>query len=164
MMKNIFTFDSFIGSLNEEMGPWNPEAAKKSAAEIMKSRGGSETDKSKSGLSFPNIKSVFGKEEYMLRFRIAQALALAGKDFFPTNSVFPDIEKNRTPLVKGMFSTYYVGDPDQNEAMKKFSEPLLKAVKPLVEMMNKNMDKYWTIESKSLPEVKQTKVAIDKIK
>ena len=61
-MKNIFTFGSFIGILNEEMGPFNPEAAKKSSAEIMKSKGGSETDKSKTGLSFPNIKSVFGKE------------------------------------------------------------------------------------------------------
>jgi hypothetical protein len=163
-MKNIFNFESFTHSLNEEMGPWDPEAAKKSAEEILKSKGGSETDKSKTGLSFPNIKNVFGKEDYILRFRIAQALALAGKDFFTTNSVFPDVTKNRTPLAKGMFSTYYVGDPDQNEAMKKFSEPLLKAVKPLVEKMNKNMDKYWTIESKLLPEVKQTKVAIDNIK
>jgi hypothetical protein len=163
-MKNIFTFGSFIGTLNEEMGSFNPESAKKSSAEIMKSKGGSGTDKSKTGLSFPNIKSVFGREDYMLRFRIAQALALAGKDFFPTNSVFPDAEKNKTPLAKGMFSTYYVGDPDQNEAMKKFSQPLLKAIKPLVEKMNKDMDKYWTIESKSLPEVKEARLLISNIK
>jgi hypothetical protein len=164
-MKNIFTFGSFIGRLNEEkMGPWDPEAAKKSAAEIMKSRGGSEADKAKTGLAFPNIKKVFGREDYPLRFKIAQALALAGKDFFPTNSAFPDASKNRTTLSKGMFSTYYIGDADQNEEMKKFSEPLLKAIKPLVEKMEKDMSKYWTIESKSLPEVKQVKVAIDNIK
>jgi hypothetical protein len=163
-MKNIFNFKSFTLSLNEEMGPWDPEAAKKSSEEILKLKGGSETDKSKTGLSFPNIKNVFGKEDYITRFRISQALALVGKDFFPTNSVLPDIEKNRTPLAKGMFSTYYIGDADQNEEMKKFSEPLLKAIKPLVEKMEKDMSKYWTIESKSLPEVKQVKVAIDNIK
>ena len=163
-MKNIFTFDSFIGRLNEGMGPWDPEAAKKAAEEIMKSRGGSSSDKSKTGLLFPNVKKVFGKEDYALRFKIAQALALSGKDFFPTNSAFPDASKNRNPLEKGMFSTYYIGDADQNEVMKKFSESLLKAVKPLVEKMEKDMSNYWTMEAKSLPEVKQTKVAIDNIK
>ena len=163
-MKNIFTFGSFIGSLNEEMVSSNSSADKKTSEEIMKSKGGSGTDKSKSGLSFPNVKKVFGNDDYMLRFRIAQALALAGKDFFPTNSVFPDAAKNKTSLVPGMFSTYYVGDPDQNEVMKKFSEPLLKAVKPLVEMMNKNMDKYWDIKSKSLPEVNQVKLQLHNVK
>jgi hypothetical protein len=164
-MKNIFTFGSFIGILNEEKtGPFNPEAAKKTAAEIMKSRGGSETDRSKSGLSFPNIKKIFGKEDYPLRFKIAQALALADKEFFPTNSVFPDASKNNIPQMKGTFSTYYIGDADQNESMKKFSESLLKAIKPLVEKIDKDTSKYFTIESKSLPEVKQAKLELHKVK
>jgi len=163
-MKNIFTFGSFIGSLNEEMGSLNPDAAKKTADEVMKSRGGSEKDKSKTGLSFPNIKKVFGKDDYPLRFKIAQALALADKDFFTTNSSFPDASKNRTPQMKGTFSTYYIGDVDQNDVMRKFSDALLKAIKPLVEKMDKDMNKYFTIESKSLPEVKQAKLDLHSVK
>ena len=164
-MKNIFTFDSFIGSLNEEvMAPFNPDAAKKTAEEIMKSKGGSGSDKSKTGLSFPNIKKVFGKEDYTLRFKIAQALALADRDFFPTNSSFPDAAKNKSSQPKGTFSTYYIGEENQNESMKKFSEALLKAIKPLVEKLDKDMGKYLTIEAKSLPEVNQTKLSIRNIK
>lgn len=163
-MKNIINFDSFIDKLNEAMGPWDPEAAKKKAVEIIKLRGGSTTDKSKTGLSFTNVKNVFGNENYDLRFKIAQALALAGKDFFPTNSLFPDAEKNKIPVSPGMFCTYYIGESDQNSVMKKIPESLLKAVKPIVEKMDKDMSKYFLIEAKLFPEVKQAKSIIDKIK
>ena len=162
-MKNISDFNSFVQTINEA-APWNPMAAKKAIDELIKNN----KDAEPTGLSFANVQKVYGKIDLQTRFEIAQALRLIGKNFFPVNSSHPDQSANdRFENSKGdssdFFFTYYVGEKNQNLKMDKFSEALLKAVKPVVDNFKGNFDQFIRKIALENPVVKQAKVAADKI-
>ena len=93
---------------------------------------------------------------------------MIGKNFFPVNSSHPDQSaSDRFENSKGdssdFFFTYYVGEKNQNLKMDKFSEALLKAVKPVVDNFKGNFDQFIRKIALENPVVKQAKVAADKI-
>ena len=172
-MKNLFNFTSFIDSINESenetmtvMGPFDPTVFKKTMEELLKSRGGSGKEKSPAGLAFSNIKSVFGDITYPTRFMIAQALKLSGKDLFPTNSVYPNVDENKKKSDEDkIFMTFYIGDKEQNFLLEKVSKALLSSVKDVVmNMKEKGLETYIKPESVSLPDVKLSRVKASSIK
>jgi hypothetical protein len=166
-MKNLSDFNSFVQTINEA-APWDPKKAQAAIDEITK-RYKENKDAEPTGLSFANIQKVYGKTDYATRFRIAQALKLIGKNFFPVNSASPDKSsndefENRNKNSSDFFFTYYTGEKNQNLKMDKFSEALLKAVKPIVdEFSGGNFDQFIRKIALENPVVKQAKVAIDKI-
>ena len=165
-MKNLSDFNSFIQTINEA-APWDPKKAQAAIDEIMK-RYKENKDAEPTGLSFANVQKVYGKIDLQTRFEIAQALQLIGKNFFPVNSSHPDQSANdRFENSKGdssdFFFTYYVGEKNQNLKMDKFSEALLKAVKPVVDNFKGNFDQFIRKIALENPVVKQAKVAADKI-
>lgn len=161
-MKNLFNFDSFVGFLNEA------QMQSKSLSDLMKSRGGKGEDEKISGFHFDNIKKIFGNSEFDTRFKIAQALKLMDLDFFPSNSKFPNSEANKNLSQKdGMILTFYIGDPDQNKKMDQISEDLLVAVKPVVDLMDKDpngVSGFVTVQSSMKPEIKKAKSLVSNIK
>ena len=165
-MKNLSDFNSFVQTINEA-APWDPKKAQAAIDEIMK-RYKENKDAEPTGLSFANVQKVYGKIDLQTRFEIAQALKLIGKNFFPVNSSHPDQSANdRFGNSKGdssdFFFTYYVGEKNQNLKMDKFSEALLKAVKPVVDNFKGNFDQFIRKIALENPVVKQAKVAADKI-
>ena len=165
-MKNLSNFNSFVQTINEA-APWDPKKAQAAIDEIMK-RYKENKDAEPTGLSFANVQKVYGKIDLQTRFEIAQALKLIGKNFFPVNSSHPDQSANdRFENSKGdssdFFFTYYVGEKNQNLKMDKFSEALLKAVKPVVDNFKGNFDQFIRKIALENPVVKQAKVAADKI-
>ena len=165
-MKNLSDFNSFVQTINEA-APWDPKKAQAAIDEIMK-RYKENKDAEPTGLSFANVQKVYGKIDLQTRFEIAQALRLIGKNFFPVNSSHPDQSANdRFENSKGdssdFFFTYYVGEKNQNLKMDKFSEALLKAVKPVVDNFKGNFDQFIRKIALENPVVKQAKVAADKI-
>ena len=165
-MKNLSYFDSFIESLNEEVqGPWDPKKAQSAIVEIVKR----DKDVEPTGLSFNNIQKVFGTTDYTTRFRIAQALLLAGKNFFPVNKYNKSNDSNEDyKKMSDYVFTYYIGEKDQNLKMEKFSEALLRAIKPIVDDYIKedkigNGLQYLKKTALDKPVVKQAKVSVDKI-
>jgi hypothetical protein len=166
-MKNLSDFNSFVQAINEA-APWDPKKAQTAIDEIMK-RYKENKDAEPTGLSFANIQKVYGKIDNQTRFRIAQALKLIGKNFFPVNSASPDKSsndefENRNKNSSDFFFTYYTGEKNQNLKMDKFSEALLKAVKPIVdEFSGGNFDQFIRKTALENPVVKQAKVAADKI-
>ena len=165
-MKNLSDFNSFVQTINEA-APWDPKKAQAAIDEIMK-RYKENKDAEPTGLSFANVQKVYGKIDLNTRFEIAQALKLIGKNFFPVNSSHPDQSANdRSKNSKGdpsdFFFTYYVGEKNQNLKMDKFSEALLKAVKPIVDNYKGNFDQFTRRIALENPVVKQAKVAADKI-
>lgn len=160
-MKNLSSFDSFVQSLNEGIQEWDPKRAQ-AAIEDLKKKSSSLKDSDPTGLSFSNIQKVFGNTDYPIRFKIAQALMLAGKNFFPVNKY--DNSGIALDPVTGMFTTKYIGEKDQNLKLDKISESLLKAIKPIVDDFENDVDGYFNQKiSLSKPTVKQAKVAADKI-
>lgn len=161
-MKNLFNYGSFLSHLNES------ETQNSSFMEVLKNIGGSSTDKDAPMVQFNNIKKIFGKADYATRFEVAQALKLLGDDQFPTNTYFPNFQKNKDRFAKdGIFITYYIGERDQNEKMDKISEDLLKAIKPIVDLMKrdpKGAGNFMSIEDSSIPEVKQSRVKASNIR
>ncbi len=161
-MKNLSNFNSFVQTLNEEaQGPWDPKRAL-AAIEDLKKKSPSLEDAQPSGLTFANIQKVYGKIDYNTRFKIAQALMLVGKNLFPVNSY----DKSGVSLnpMTGLFITKYIGEKEQNLKMDKISENLLKAIKPIVDDFENDIDGYFNQKaSSSKPSVKQSKVAADKI-
>ena len=165
-MKNLSDFNSFVQTINEA-APWDPKKAQAAIDEIMK-RYKENKDAEPTGLSFANVQKVYGKIDLQTRFEIAQALKLIGKNFFPVNSSHPDQSaSDRFENSKGdssdFFFTYYVGEKNQNLKMDKFSEALLKAVKPVVDNFKGNFDQFIRKIALENPVVKQAKVAVDKI-
>ena len=164
-MKNLSYFDSFVHSLNEGVQDWDPKRAQAAIDELVKR----DKDSESTGLSFANIQKVYGKTDYKTRFRIAQALLLAGKDIFPVNKYNKDQSANNNYRKKDDYIfTYYVGEKDQNLKMDKFSEALLKAIKPIVDDYSKedsagNSVEYIKKTALEKPVVKQAKVAMDKV-
>lgn len=160
-MKNLSSFDSFVHSLNEGVQDWDPKRAQ-TAIDDLKKKSSSLKDSEPTGLSFTNIQKVFGKNDYPTRFKIAQALMLVGKNLFPVNRY----DKSGVALnpMTGLFITKYIGEKDQNLKMDKISENLLKAIKPIVDDFDKDVDGYFNQKtSASKSTVKQSKVAADKI-
>ena len=150
-MKNLSNFSSFVQTINEA-APWNPMAAKKAIDELMKNN----KDAEPTGLSFANIQKVYGKNDYMTRFKIAQALLLTGKNIFPAS--------DPTNFPTGFFITTYSGKKDENLKMDKISEVLLRSVKPIVDDFETDRDTYFDLKKASAkPTVRQAKVAADKI-
>jgi hypothetical protein len=165
-MKNISDFNSFVQTINEA-APWDPKKAQAAIDEITK-RYKENKDAEPTGLSFANVQKVYGKIDLQTRFGIAQALKLIGKNFFPVNSSHPDQPANdRFENSNGdssdFFFTFYVGEKNQNLKMDKFSEALLKAVKPIVDNFKGNFDQFIRKIALENPVVKQAKVAADKI-
>jgi hypothetical protein len=160
-MKNLSSFDSFVQSLTEGVQEWDPKRAQ-TAIDDLKKKSSSLKDSEPTGLSFTNIQKVFGNIDYPTRFKIAQALMLVGKNLFPVNRY----DKSGVALdpMTGLFITKYIGEKDQNLKMDKISENLLKAIKPIVDDFDKDVDGYFNQKtSASKPTVKQSKVASDKI-
>jgi hypothetical protein len=166
-MKNLSDFNSFVQTINEA-APWDPKKAQAAIDEITK-RYKENKDAEPTGLSFANVQKIYGKIDLQTRFRIAQALKLIGKNFFPVNSASPDKSsndefENRNKNSSDFFFTYYTGEKNQNLKMDKFSEALLKAVKPIVdEFSGGNFDQFIRKIALENPVVKQAKVAADKI-
>jgi len=165
-MKNISDFNSFVQTINEA-APWDPKKAQAAIDEITK-RYKENKDAEPTGLSFANVQKVYGKIDLQTRFGIAQALKLIGKNFFPVNSSHPDQPANdRFENSNGdssdFFFTFYIGEKNQNLKMDKFSEALLKAVKPIVDNFKGNFDQFIRKIALENPVVKQAKVAADKI-
>jgi len=165
-MKNLSDFNSFVQTINEA-APWDPKKAQAAIDEITK-RYKENKDSEPTGLSFANVQKVYGKIDLQTRFEIAQALKLIGKNFFPVNSASPDKSsndefENRNKNSSDFFFTYYTGEKNQNLKMDKFSEALLKAVKPIVDNFKGNFDQFIRKIALENPVVKQAKVAADKI-
>ncbi len=119
------------GAEMELADKFDPEAAKRAQAEYARRTGSGTEDKNKTGLDFPNIKAVFGRQDYQFRIAIAQALFLAGKNLFPTNSYHTkDIQQYDLKNL-GCTMTFYIGEADQNEKLKKVTVKQLEAVKAL---------------------------------
>lgn len=157
-MKNLSTFDSFVQYLTEGVQDWDPKRAQSAIDELIKR----DKDAEPTGLSFNSIQKVFGKIDYSTRFRIAQALLLAGKNFFPTNKYSKSVAM--VDPSTGLFVTKYIGEKDQNLKMDKISEALLRAVKPIVDDFDKDAKGYLDQKiSSSKPTVKKAKVDADKI-
>ena len=163
-MKHLRVFESFV---NEE-APFDPTKFKV-AAEMIAAKIGK--PKTESGLSFPEIKEVFGREDYNLRYLIAQMLFLVGKNYFPTNKDHSkDIQKFDKENGLGMYS-YYTGEAGQNMIMKKVGKGLLSAIKPLVMKMLSYRDrgmsseenKYFEWEAPKMPDVLKIKAVVDRL-
>ena len=161
-MKNLSNFNSFVQTINEA-APWDPKKAQTAIDELIKKN----KDAEPTGLSFANIQKVYGKNDYATRFRIAQALLLAGKNFFPINKQRSDAGQGNNEEMwggTGYIVTYYIGEKDQNLKMDKFSEALLRAVKPIIDTLPiDDPGILFRRDSLKNPVVKQAKVAVDKI-
>ena len=154
-MKNIESYESFLneaeeaspmemeaGAEMEMVDKFDPEAAKKAQADYAKKTGSGTSDKSKTGLNFPNIKAVFGRQDYQFRIAIAQALFLAGKNLFPTNSYHAPNAQEVDLKNEGCTMTYYIGEADQNEALKKVTVKQLEAIKGLAAVVYLDFKKF----------------------
>jgi len=192
-MKNIENYESFLNEAQEaspmemeaaaemEMAnDFDPEKAKQALADYVKRTGSGSSDQDKTGLNFPNIKQVFGREDYNFRIAIAQALYLAGMNLFPTNKYhFKDIQE--WDLVNfGTTMTYYIGEGPQNELLKGVSVAQLNAVKFLAAKVFQDFGKYiggkfgysngkyayeFTLSTiKAFPEVKAAAAALKGVK
>lgn len=151
-MKNLSYFNSFVQTLNEGVQDWDPKKAQTAIDELIKR----DKDSEPTGLSFNNIQKVFGKTDYPTRFKIAQALLLAGKNIFPAT--------DPTNFPSGFFATSYIGRKNENLKMDKISEALLRCVKPIVDDFENDPEGYFYMKSSSQkPQVKKAKVDADKI-
>ena len=157
-MKHIQIFESFV---SEAAAPFDPLKFKV-AAELISKKIGQEQ---KTTLTFPEIKEVYGRDDYGLRFALAQALMLAGKNYFPKNKYNPNPKKDGDLLI-----THYIGEKPQNIMMQKVGKDALVVLKPLVALVEKDLAKpglaeakFLKISSPALPEVKKVKALLDKL-
>ena len=159
-MKHIQIFEAFVNE-EEMVAPFDPLKFRV-AAELIGKKIGKEQ---KTTLTFPEIKEVFGRDDYNLRFMLAQALMLAGKNYFPKNKYNPNPKKEGDLLF-----THYIGEKDQNLMMQKVGKDALVVLKPLVALVEKDLAKPGLAETKffkdsslALPEVKKVKALLDKL-
>lgn len=154
-MEKVLSFGSFIQSINEET-----QTMQKDEIDLKAKSGIPLKDKDPTGLSFSNIQKVYGKSDFDIRFKIAQALLLMGKNFFPLNVPnTPGAQK-----ITEYFITPYIGEKGQNVKMEEISEPILRAIKPIVDDIGKDLKGYIEKKTASVkPIVKRVKVEIDKI-
>jgi hypothetical protein len=159
-MKHIQIFESFVSEA-AEAAPFDPLKFKV-AAELISKKIGQEQ---KTTLTFPEIKEVYGRDDYNLRFALAQALMLAGKNYFPKNKYNPNPKKEGDLLL-----THYIGEKDQNLMLQKVGKDALVVLKPLAALVEKDLTKPGLAETKffkdssaALPEVKKVKALLDKL-
>ena len=159
-MKHIQIFESFVSEA-AEAAPFDPLKFKV-AAELISKKIGQEQ---KTTLTFPEIKEVYGRDDYNLRFVLAQALMLAGKNYFPKNKYYPNPKKEGDLLF-----THYIGEKDQNLMLQKVGKDALVVLKPLVALVEKDLNKpglaetnFFKDSSLALPEVKKVKALLDKL-
>jgi hypothetical protein len=159
-MKHIQIFESFVSEA-AEAAPFDPLKFKV-AAELISKKIGQEQ---KTTLTFPEIKEVYGRDDYNLRFVLAQALMLAGKNYFPKNKYYPNPKKEGD-----LIFTHYIGEKDQNLMLQKVGKDALVVLKPLVALVEKDLNKPGLAETKffkdsspALPEVKKVKALLDKL-
>lgn len=159
-MKHITIFESFVNE-EESLAPFDPLKFRV-AAELISKKIGQEQ---KTTLTFPEIKEVFGRDDYNLRFMLAQALLLAGKNYFPKNRFFQNPQQEGDLLI-----TYYIGEKAQNLMMQKIGKDALVVLKPLVALIDKDQSKsslgemkFFKDSSLALPEVKRAKALLDKL-
>ncbi len=141
-MKNLVQFESYkavneaeeaamVDVEMEMVNDFDPEKAKQALADYIKRTGSGTTDADGTGLNFPNIKQVFGRQDYNFRVAIAQALFLSNMNLFPTNKYHSkDIQASDLKST-GLTTTYYIGEGAQNEKLKKVTVPQLQAIKSL---------------------------------
>lgn len=158
-MKHIQIFESFISEA--ALAPFDPLKFKVAANLIFKKIG----QEQKTTLTFPEIREVFGRDDYHFRFFIAQALLLVGKNYFPLNKYNPKPQKEGDLLF-----TYYIGEKAQNLILQGVGKDVMVVLKPLVALMEKDLagpglDGGWVFRGSSLalPEVKRVKALIDKL-
>lgn len=159
-MKHLQIFESFVNE-EETPAPFDPLKFRV-AAELIGKKIGKEQ---KTTLTFPEIKEVFGRDDYNLRFMLAQALLLAGKSYFPSNRFFTAPKKEGDLLI-----TYYIGEKEQNLLMQQVGKDALVVLKPLVAMVEKDLSKFGLGEAKlfkdaalNIPEVKRAKTLLSKL-
>ena len=159
-MKHIQIFESFVSEA-AEVAPFDPLKFR-IAAELYAKKIGKEQ---KTTLTFPEIKEVFGRDDYNLRFMLAQALLLAGKNYFPKNRFFPAPKKEGDLLI-----TYYIGEKDQNLMLQQVGKDALVVLKPLVAMVDKDQSKpslalmqFFKDAALNIPEVKRAKTLLAKL-
>lgn len=154
-MEKVLSFGSFIQSINEET-----QAMQNNPADLKAKVGIPLKDKDPTGLSFSNIQKVYGKSDFDTRFKIAQALLLTGKNFFPAD----ESTVGGNQKITEYFITPYIGEKGQNVKMEEISEPILRAIKPIVDDIDKDLKGYIEKKTASIkPIVKRVKVEIDKI-
>jgi len=147
-MKHIQIFESYtdldfeIPTSFQANDTFDPDKAKDASKEASDKRGGRSSDDK--GLNFPAIREVYGSDAYNIRFYIAQALHVLGYCLFPYNKYFPLDKQTARDLSMG---TYYIGEPWQNEIMKKLSPKLLKSIAPWVEKIMLYPDKFLSMET-----------------
>ena len=159
-MKHIQIFEAFVNE-EEMVAPFDPLKFRV-AAELIGKKIGKEQ---KTTLTFPEIKEVFGRDDYNLRFMLAQALMLAGKNYFPNNRFFTAPKKEGDLLI-----TYYIGEKDQNLMLQKVGKDALVVLKPLVALIDKDQSKssladmqFFKDAALALPEVKRAKTLLSKL-
>lgn len=169
-MKHLKIFESF---LNEEqivnpMDPGEFDPMKfKVASSLFTDKIGKPVDKG--NIAFPEIREVFGRDDYNLRFMIAQALYLMGRNYFPTNKYFGKDIQAQDKANGDKMVTYYIGEEPQNMLMKKLGKGLLTTIKPLVvKIVNaaktpQAFSEYLKWESPKITDVIKTKGLVDRL-
>jgi len=177
-MDNLIRYENYkplyeADEIPMDLEDFDPEAFKKSASEWKKHVKSGDSDVDNTGLNFPNIKAVFGREDYNLRFAIAQALYLAGLNLFPTNKYHSKDIQAWDLANMGNTMTYYIGEAPQNAKLKNVTVEQLKAIKPLLLKVASDMEKYigafkngkaqYTAKAmQAWPEIKAAKAALAK--
>jgi hypothetical protein len=169
-MKHLRIFESFIRE-EQMMNPMDPgefDPMKfKVASNLFTNKIGKPVDDGNMG--FPEIKEVFGRDDYNLRFMIAQALHLIGRNYFPTNKYFGKDIQTKDKEKGDLMVTYYVGESPQNMLMKKIGKGLLTTIKPLVMKIAQaaqtpqQFSEYLNWQSPKIPDVIKTKALVDKL-
>jgi hypothetical protein len=169
-MKHLRVFESFL-SEEQIVSPLDPgefDPMKfKVASSLFTDKIGKPVDKG--NIAFPEIKEVFGRDDYNLRFMIAQALYLMGRNYFPTNKYFGKDIQAKDKANGDLMVTYYIGEAPQNMLMKKLGKGLLTTIKPLVMKIAdvaktpQKFSEYLKWESPKIPDVIKTKALVDKL-
>lgn len=76
--------------------------------------------------SYPNIKEVFGRDDYNLRAAIAQTLYKKGESLFPGENTPEHLRKEQSV---GATLTSYTGKSSENVALAKLTAPKLREIK-----------------------------------
>ena len=169
-MKHLRVYESFLSEaqMMNQMDPGEFDPMKfKVASSLFTDKIGKPVDKG--NMAFPEVKEVFGRDDYNLRFFIAQALYLVGRNYFPTNKYFTKDIQAKDKAKGDLMVTYYIGEAPQNALMKKVGKSLLTTIKPLVmKMANaaktpQEFSEYLKWDSPKMSDVIKTKTLVDKL-
>jgi hypothetical protein len=178
-MDNLIRYENYkplyeADEIPMDLEDFDPEAFKKAVEDWKRHTKSGDTDVDNSGLSFVNIKQVFGREDYNFRVAIAQALYLAGMNLFPTNKYHAKDIQSFDIQNYGNTMTFYIGEAPQNAKLKNVSVAQLNAIKSLANKVASGGNKYfggswnngkWNYTQKQMmtwPDVKAAKAALAK--